>query len=151
MALTLTLEEAAASSSPSLLNELEDQNPFSLVSQNLRRLGGHPLERLADCPGIEFEAFDLPFFAHHIDVPTTLSTQEADAAPPIGTQENTSYTSSSSSMYNIVQLHQTCNQTFGNAEALKFEFLEEFGPDREFLKCQYEGARATGRLFIAFV
>lgn len=105
----------------------DDQSPFSLISQNLRRLGGFHIERLVDCPGIEFEAFDLPFFATHIDVPTTLSTQESDVAPVV-LQENIS-----SSMYNIVQLQQTCHQTFGNADALKFEFLEEHGPDREFL------------------
>lgn len=103
------------------------QQPFSAVTQNLRRLGGFPIDHLISCPGIEFEAFDLPFFASYIDVPTTLSMQEPDIAAAVA-QENLS-----SSMRNMLQLRQTCLQTFGTSDGLKFEFLEEYGADREFL------------------
>ena len=97
--------------------------PSSIIFQELRRLGAVPIESLVDCPAVEFEAFDLPFFANHIDVPTTLSTQEPEVATAV-LQENMS-----SSMH---KLQQTCKQTFGNTNGLNFEFLEENGPDREF-------------------
>lgn len=108
---------------------------FSVVTRNLLSLGSCPLEKLAGPSDEKFQSFDLPFLSSSItsrfDLPPTPTTNSSSSQKdlPNATDDQTS---SSVSMKHVAQLHEICQQTFGNAEALKFEFIEE-DPDREFL------------------
>lgn len=106
------------------------QNSFALVTQNLLNLGSIPIDRLAESPKADLEGFDLPFLAPHLEL------HQTTAALPPGPAESPSVipkeeSSLSSTMQHVASLYQTCQQAFGNSEALKFEFLEEYGPNRE--------------------
>ncbi|KLO11981.1 hypothetical protein SCHPADRAFT_941628 [Schizopora paradoxa] len=106
---------------------------FSVVTRNLLSLGSCPLEKLAGPSDEKFQSFDLPFLSSSItsrfDLPPTPTTNSSSSQKdlPNATDDQTS---SSVSMKHVAQLHEICQQTFGNAEALKFEFIEE-DPDHK--------------------
>ena len=116
----------------------EPMDNFSVVTRNLLNLGSCPLEKLAGSSDekflVDIRSFDLPFLSSSItsrfDLPqTSTGNTSSQKDLPNATDDQTS---SSVSMKHVAQLHEICQQTFGNAEALKFEFIEE-DPDREFL------------------
>ncbi len=111
---------------------------FSVVTRNLLSLGSCPLDKLAGSSDekfrVDIQSFDLPFLSSnitsHFDLPPTSTVNTTlQTTLPNATDEQTS---SSLSMKHVAQLYETCQQTFGNAEALKFEFIEE-DPDRELI------------------
>lgn len=117
--------------------QADSMDLFSIVTRNLLNLGSCPLEKLAGPSDEKFQvdirSFDLPFLSSSItsrfDLPPTSTVNTPFQKDlPSATDDQTS---SSISMKHVAQLHETCQQTFGNAEALKFEFIEE-DPDRKF-------------------
>ncbi|TDL16313.1 hypothetical protein BD410DRAFT_844517 [Rickenella mellea] len=104
------------------------QTPFAMVTQNLLNLGALSLERFVETPKADLEGFDLPFLAPHLDLTPTASALPNNEESSVVVKEEAH---SSSTMQHVAQLHQTCQQAFGNSEALKFEFIEELGPNRK--------------------
>lgn len=111
------------------------QGTFDIVTQNLLNLGACPIEKLADSPKTDLEGFELPYVPPHLDLPPGSMQPPPRETPPVlapsvvDDKEKEPF-----SMEHVAQLHQTCQQTFGNSEPLKFEFIEEEGPDRKFFR-----------------
>ncbi|KAI5121538.1 hypothetical protein M0805_002598 [Coniferiporia weirii] len=103
------------------------EGSFGIVTQNLLSLGSFPIENLANSPKADLEGFDLPYVSSDPDL-TPGSSQPPPEAGQVFSDEKEK---TSDSMQFVAQLHQTCKQTFGNSEALVFEFIDEGGPDRK--------------------
>ena len=103
---------------------------FATVTQNLMDLGLIPLSEFANKRKSEIPGFEFPFLAPEREYySTTSSATTKSTAPHITSQFNKD--PSSLTMEYVTQLHQICQETFGNADALSFEFLEENGPNSE--------------------
>ena len=123
----------------------ESAQRFAQVSEGLRAIGAVPLSRFAEGSSsqADFDAlFDVPDpYANprhngHISSLRPLGkgvgTESGDKSASTAAKPDED-DSMSAKMQFVSQLHQTCIATFGNADALDFEFLEESGkPDSEF-------------------
>ncbi|KAH8114006.1 hypothetical protein DFH11DRAFT_1483807, partial [Phellopilus nigrolimitatus] len=101
------------------------EGPFG--TQNLLSLGSYHIDNLANSLEADFQGFDLPYVSPQLDRPPDPSRPPPDAGSVFSDEKERT----SDSMQFVAQLHQTCLQTFGNYECLKYEFIEEDGPDRE--------------------
>lgn len=119
------------------------RSAFDVVTRNLISLGALALEELATSPKADIEGFDIPYTSSHPETSSSslsqLQTAEGsgstdDVKPEcanstLPSDEKDNSIPSSSSMQFVAQLHKACQQAFGNHESLKFEFIEEGGPE----------------------
>ena len=122
------------------------EGPFHAITQSLMSLGACALMDLTREPKADLHGFELPGASSGGRSSTTepnapsRSSQPpsaTDALAPGGSAEGVVKDKPADPMQFVAQLHQTCMQAFGNSDALKFEFLEEKGPDRKFLLCYF--------------
>ena len=118
---------------------------FGIVTKNLLSLGAFAIEDLSAPSKADLEGFDLPFNSSQdalsgslLQTDRTSDEKEADdvkpdTSNPAVSKDEKDKTDSSSSMRFVGQLHTACQQAFGNHEPLKFEYIEEGGPDRKCL------------------
>lgn len=118
---------------------------FAQVSESLRAIGALPLSRFADASSTQAD-FDTLFDApnphdRHIARISDLKPLGRGMGVELGGKPASAITmakpaednTAGAKMQFVSQLHQTCISTFGNADALDFEFLEESGnPGSEF-------------------
>ncbi|EJD00364.1 uncharacterized protein FOMMEDRAFT_135948 [Fomitiporia mediterranea MF3/22] len=103
--------------------------PFGAVTQTLLKLGSCPIENLAHSSMADLEGFDLPGVSPDIELLPVSSKSSLDQTLVVS--EDKESQKLSSSMQFVAQLYQTCVRAFGNAEALKFEFIEETGQENQ--------------------
>jgi hypothetical protein len=101
--------------------------PFEAVSQNLAKLHLTTIDIVLQSPA-EVEDFDIPDIRENRETsptpPPVLPPQESKQ--PIKLD-------GLSKMQCIAQLHHTCQRVFGKTGLLKFEFVEDNGPNSECL------------------
>jgi hypothetical protein len=104
---------------------------FALVSHNLAQIGSIPLERFLTDNTPDLDRVDLAAFQIHTRIPTPplparpRPIQPSDAVKHITTE--TADTANNVQMNPVSRLQKACQCTFGNTDALTFEFLEENG------------------------
>ena len=108
--------------------------PFALVTQNLLSLGSFPIESLAQSSKADLEGLDLPYVSVDVDADSPSSRPTEPRLMYADTKDDQI---SSISMHFVAQLHQTCSGAFGNADSLKWEFIEDEGPNRKCLRIMY--------------
>lgn len=113
------------------------EGPFHIITQNLMSLGSCALEDLARSPKADLHGFDLPGSSGSASAEPDVPSASSQPPPDAGLAGCNGKEKPSDPMQFVAQLHQTCMQAFGNSDALKFEFLEEDGPDRKF--CGFDG------------
>lgn len=126
------------------------RSAFDVVTRNLISLGALALEELATSPKADIEGFDIPYTSSYPETSSGSSSQFqtaegsgstgdvklVSANPTLPSDEKDKSFPTSSSMQFVAQLHKACQQAFGNHESLKFEFIEEGGPDCKYSPCR---------------
>ena len=110
------------------------QAALETVTQKFLELGMIPLQKFADTPAADLEGFDIPFLAPESSRIQTSSIKPRSTPVTIDSQPLSVYykkNPSALTMQYVAQLHKTCEDTFGNSDGLRFEFLEEDGPNSE--------------------
>ena len=105
-------------------------NAFGLITESILALGACPLASLAaeSLASNDARRFDLPFLASGLSSRLDLVGSKDIKAPQVA-DISIDKQASTHSMHHVAQLHQTCEQIFGNADALKYEFIEDGEPE----------------------
>lgn len=96
--------------------------PFDLVSQNLKAIGAIPIHAFLNA---SFSGSS----AHETSCRPDLPSSKFPSPPPTPPHTAPNTPPPTNMTQNVVRLHQTCQRAFGTSGALKFEVLEEDGPD----------------------
>lgn len=108
---------------------------FDVVSRNLRALGALSLDEFHHGSVAETDLAEISYRIPEVasTSPVNPSQSQDSSRSSLGTESQEELAEKSMSNYAVARLHETCQRVFGNANALKFEFLEENGPLSAFL------------------
>ncbi|KAF9242819.1 hypothetical protein BU15DRAFT_72469 [Melanogaster broomeanus] len=97
------------------------QSAFDIVSRNLASLGGLSLDEYL-YGGTDTGLSPTTHAPERDASPLSAALPEISPTPPLAKATETVSVSA------VARLHQTCQRVFGNADALKFEYIEQNGP-----------------------
>lgn len=110
----------------------------TIVARNLVNLGAVPIDLLAESSRASLMDFDIPSSGSAVPRAFSIAQPGANTSSrvvvPIDAepQGKTLPPPSSTDMRQVAELYDVCSQAFGIYEALRFEFLEDDGPNSEF-------------------